>query len=141
MLGKGECQVTLLEVVFLSDSSMQLSFCFSNHVFFDIYSDPREKRLFLLSQTWSQVCFLEVPTQGEYVCIHTNSFELSLTLCDPMDCSLPGSSVYMIVLTRIVEWVAMPSSRGSSRPRDLTHISYISFTGRFFITNTTWEGH
>ena len=35
------------------------------------------------------------------------------TLCDPMDCSLPGSSVHGILQARILEWVAMPSSRGS----------------------------
>ena len=37
-----------------------------------------------------------------------------LALCDPMDCSLPGSSVRGILQPRILEWVAMPSSRGSS---------------------------
>ena len=42
-----------------------------------------------------------------------------LTLCDPMDCS-PGSSVHGIILTRILEWVAISSSRGSSQPRDWT---------------------
>ena len=41
----------------------------------------------------------------------------SLTLCNPMD-SLPGSSVHGLLQARILEWVAMPSSRGSSRPRD-----------------------
>ena len=41
-----------------------------------------------------------------------------LTLCDPMDCSPPGSSVYGILQARILEWVAIASSRGSSRPRD-----------------------
>ena len=45
------------------------------------------------------------------------------TLCDPMDCSLPGSSVHGILQARIPEWVAMPSFRGSSRPRDRTHLS------------------
>ena len=40
-----------------------------------------------------------------------------LTLCDPMDCSLPGSSVHGILQARILEWVAMPSSRETSRPR------------------------
>ena len=40
------------------------------------------------------------------------------TLCDPMDCSPPGSSVRGILQARILEWVAMPSSRGSSQPRD-----------------------
>ena len=40
------------------------------------------------------------------------------TLCDPIDCSPPGSSVHGIFQARILEWVAMPSSRGSSQPRD-----------------------
>ena len=40
--------------------------------------------------------------------------QLCLTLCDPMDCSLPGSSVHEILQARILEWVAMPCSRGSS---------------------------
>ena len=46
-----------------------------------------------------------------------------LTLCDPMDCSPPGSSVHGILQARIREWVAVPSSRESSRPRDRTCIS------------------
>ena len=45
------------------------------------------------------------------------------TLCDPMDCSPSGSSVRGILQARILQWVAMPSSRGSSRPRDRTHVS------------------
>ena len=40
------------------------------------------------------------------------------TVCDPMDHSLPGSSVHGILQARILEWVAMPFSRGSSQPRD-----------------------
>ena len=55
--------------------------------------------------------------------------ELCLTLCDPMDCSPPGSSVHGILQARILEWVAIPFSRGSSGPRDRTQVSYI--TGRF----------
>ena len=43
------------------------------------------------------------------------------TLCDPMDCSPPGSSVHGILQARILEWITMPSSRGSSWPRDWTH--------------------
>ena len=43
-----------------------------------------------------------------------------LTLCDPMDCSPPVSSVHGILQARILKWVAMLSSRGSSRPRDRT---------------------
>ena len=48
------------------------------------------------------------------------------TLCDPMDCSPLDSSVPGILQTRILEWVAMPFPRGSSPPRDWTHISHIS---------------
>ena len=47
-----------------------------------------------------------------------------------MDCSPPGSSVHGVLQARTLEWVAMPSSRGPSRPRDQTYISYISCIGR-----------
>ena len=47
------------------------------------------------------------------------------TLCDPMDCSLPGSSVHGILQARILEWVSMPSFRESSWPRDRTRVSHI----------------
>ena len=51
--------------------------------------------------------------------------KLCLTLCNPIDCSPPGSSVHGILQARILEWVAMLSSRGSSRLRNRTHISCI----------------
>ena len=61
--------------------------------------------------------------------------ELCLTLCDPLDCSPPGSSGHGILQAGILEWFTIPFSRGSSQPKDLTHISYISCTaGRFFTT-------
>jgi len=49
------------------------------------------------------------------------------TLCDPMDCSPPGSSVYGIIQARILEWVAMPSSRESSQPRNQTQVRSPTF--------------
>ena len=55
------------------------------------------------------------------------------TLCDPMDYSPPGSSVHGILRARILEWVAMLSSRGSSRPRDQTHVFCISCNGRWIL--------
>ena len=55
------------------------------------------------------------------------------TLCDIMNCSLPGFSVHWILQARILEWVAMTSSRGSSRPRDGTHASYVSCIGRWVL--------
>ena len=56
--------------------------------------------------------------------------QLCLILGDPMDCSLPGSSIHGIFQARTLEWVAMSSSRGSSRPRDRTGVSYVSCLGR-----------
>ena len=47
-------------------------------------------------------------------CMGVKCLQLCPTLCDPMDCSLPGSSVHEILQARILEWVAGPSSRGSS---------------------------
>ena len=64
------------------------------------------------------------------LCVCAKSLQSCLTLCDPMDCSPPGSPVHGILQARILEWVAMPSSRGSSPPRDETCISYVSCIGR-----------
>ena len=55
------------------------------------------------------------------------------TLCDPMDCHPPGSSVHEIFQARILEWVAISFSRGSSQPRDRTWVSCTA--GKFF---TDW---
>ena len=55
------------------------------------------------------------------------------TLCDPVDCSPPGSSVHGILQARILEWVVISFSSGSSQPRDRTWVSRIS--GGFF---TVW---
>ena len=56
-----------------------------------------------------------------------------LTLCDPMDYSPPGSSVLELFQARILEWFAMPVSRGSSQPKDRTQVYCIA--GRFFIVS------
>ena len=61
--------------------------------------------------------------------VQAKSLQSFPTLCDPRDCRLPGSSVHGILQTRILEWVAMPSSRESSRPRDQTQVSYVSCIG------------
>ena len=62
-----------------------------------------------------------------------------LALCNPIDCSLPGSSVHGESPGKVLEWVAMPSSRGSSQPRDRTQVSHIA--GRFFTIWATRESH
>ena len=63
------------------------------------------------------------------------------TLCDPMDCSPPGSSLQGILQTRILEWVAMPSCKLSSWPRDQIHVSlYLpALAVRFFTASATGE--
>ena len=62
--------------------------------------------------------------------VNVTVITISLILCDTMDCSPPGSSVHGILQARILEWVAVPFSRGSSGPRDQTWVSKIA--GRFF---------
>ena len=63
-------------------------------------------------------------------CVCAKSLQSYLTLCDLMGHSPPGSSGQRILQARILMWVFMPSCRLSSRPRDLTHVSYISCMGR-----------
>jgi len=63
------------------------------------------------------------------LCVHAKSPQLCLILCNPMDSSLPGSSVHGILQARILEWVAI-SFRGSSWPRDWIRVSYVSCIGR-----------
>ena len=68
------------------------------------------------------------------------SVRLYPTLLDTMDCSPSGSSVHGILQARTLEWVAMPSSRGSFWPRNWTHVSCLSWiAGGFFIHWAIWE--
>ena len=71
---------------------------------------------------WSDNVFILCCTRA---CVHSKSLQSCLTLCDCMDYSLPGSSVYWILQARILEGVAMSFSRISSRPRDQTQVSYV----------------
>ena len=67
--------------------------------------------------------------------VHAKSLQLCPTLCGPMVCSQPGFSVHGILPARILEWVAISYSRGSSQPC----ISYVQYIGRFFTTSAPWE--
>ena len=80
---------------------------------------------FFLSE-WFWLSFLKIP-----VCL---VIQLCLTLCETMDFSLPGSFVHGILQARLLEWVAVPFSIGSSWPRDWTQVS--CFWRRFF---TVWS--
>ena len=64
---------------------------------------------------------------------------MSDSFCDPVDCSPPGSSIHGILQARILEWVAIPFSRGSSQSRDRTHVSRIA--GIRFNLWATREAH
>ena len=86
--------------------------------------------------------------QWWFICSHSCCLvaKSCLTLCKPMDCSLPGSSVYGIFQARMLEWVAISFSTGSSWPRDQTHVS--SLASGIFITKPpgkpyllTWLPH
>ena len=75
-------------------------------------------------------CTFAVPREP---CVLAQSLQSCLTLYDPMDCSLPGSTVHVILQARILEWVASFYSRVSSRPRDRSHVSYVSCFGRWVL--------
>ena len=102
--------------VSFSSPNKTLSLCGCSHILF---------------QHWSE--FL-----GVYVC--AQSLNQCLTLCGSVDYSLPGSSVHGIFQARILTWVPIPYSRGSSHPRDQTCVSaYPALAGGFFTTSTTWQ--
>ena len=84
---------------------------------------------FTMTTVLQVICFISLWAQLLQPC---------LTLCDPMDYSPPGSSVYGILQARILEWVAMPSPMESSQPRDWTHVSMSpALAVRFFTTSAT----
>ena len=72
--------------------------------------------------------------------MRVKSLQLCPTLCDLRDCSPKGSSVHRILQAGILKWVVLSFSRGSSQPRDRTHVSMSpALAGRFFTISTTWE--
>ena len=75
-------------------------------------------------------CGYECVCECGYGCVCAKLSQLCPTLCNPMNCSPPGSSVHGILQTRILGWVAISFSRGSSQPRDRTCVSYVSCIGR-----------
>ena len=75
------------------------------------------------------------------VCVHTRFIcSVMANFLDPVDYSLPGSSVYGLFQARILEWIATYYSRGSFQPRDWNHFSSVSCIGRQILyCCTTWE--
>ena len=66
-------------------------------------------------------------------CVHAKSLQSCPTLCDTVDCTLPGSSICGILQERTLEWVTMTSSRGSSQLRDLASVFYVSCIGKWVL--------
>ena len=80
--------------------------------------------------------------RAENLRAHAKSPQSCLTLCNPMDRSPTGFSVHGILQARILEQVAMPSSRESSQPRiKPTSLTSPAVAGGFFTTSATWEAH
>ena len=93
------------------------------------FKDPNQRGTYYCRLTFEDVLLCIRP---EYILSHLSY----VWLCDPMDCRPPGSSVHGILQARIREWVAILSSRGSSQPRDRTHVSCgSSIAGGFFTTS------
>ena len=68
---------------------------------------------------------LNIRGRGMDLILHAKLLQSCQTLCDTMDCSPPGSSVHGTLQAKILEWVAISSSRRSSQPRDRTYVSYV----------------
>ena len=81
--------------------------------------------------------YINVHSQQQCKKSESEVAQLCPTVCDPMDCSLPGSSIRGILHARVLEWVAISFSRRSSQPRDQTQVSCIA--GRRFTIWATGE--
>ena len=91
---------------------------------------PTVSSLHLSSNPWTSQNLVTQLLLTMCVCVRAQSLLSCPNLCDPMNCGLPSSSVPGTLQARILEWVAISSSRGSSRPRDRSWVSCIA--GRFF---------
>ena len=103
------------------------------------WEDPLEQGMAIHSSilTWRSP-WTEEPGGPHFVCVLVP--KSCPTLCGPMDCSPPGSSVHGIIQARIPEWVVIFFSRGSFQPRDQIQVCSASCVGRHFLYHwATWE--
>ena len=92
--------------------------------------------------TTSWICFFLIGLRYNILSVWVFVLSRSVWLCNPMDCSKPGSSVHGISQARKLEWVAISPSKRSSWPRDQTLISWVSCFGRRILYHwdfPTWE--
>ena len=104
-----------------------------------LFSTVGVSKQMLIGQKWfgEQISLEETLIKPASVGQSVLVAQTCLALCDPMDCSPPSSSVRGILQARILEWVAIPSSRGSSWPGDQTQVSCLA--GIFFTLWATKE--
>ena len=114
--------------------------CITSHrwVYFRVSVSPSLKWAlwYLLQRVLVKISFNEKTSENHVCQLYRWQWKWSHSVmsdCDPMDCSLPGSSVHGIFQARVLEWVAIAFCRGSSQPRDRTWVS--CFAGRLF---TLW---
>ena len=93
---------------------------------------PSSPRLDVLSENLG-MSFKVIDFSINLDCALCSVTQLCMTLWNPMDCSPPGSSVHGIFWARILKWVAICFFRGSSQPRDWTHVSCVSCIGRWIL--------
>ena len=98
----------------------------------NLYKAPVASRTCLLQSTFGDTVNVHPFFLIYSTCVHAKSLQSCPTLCDPMDCSPARSSVHGILQARL-KWVAMPSLKGSSQPRDQTPVSYVSYIGRWVL--------
>ena len=109
----------------LKQEPQHLSFHITHHATTIILTLFKIKTRFFFSITQQSNCSSDDAATAQ-------SLQSCLTLCNPVDYSLSGSCINGILRARILEWVAMPSSRGPSQPKDQTQVSCIA--GRFYTT-------
>ena len=128
--------LTLLILIAKTKMETYLTICLTLHLRMKHTNEPEVKDFHGPKDIFTWIYILETSsnlTANVFKCsIHAWAFSRfrRVQLCNPMDCSPPGSSVHRIPQSRILDWVATPSSRGSSRCRHWTHISYVSFIDR-----------
>ena len=103
---------------------------YPQHPFSSVHSDKHHVSSLLTTDPWASALDTGFSKLIEHVCLVTQS---CLTSCDPIDCSPPGSSVHGTLQARILGWVVISFSRGSSQPRKWNLVSRTA--GRFF---TNW---
>ena len=117
--------------MFLFFPSLPHKLCFLPHQFHSIHTQFSAPPYSVLSYQCHLLDLLKLHAKILCVCVCAQSCP---NLCDPMDCSLPVSLVHGILQARILEWVAISFSRGSSQSRYWTWVSCVScIAGRFFI--------